>query len=267
MIDDLLGAFHARDWYAFAAVCILIVVYAWRRVEPKLGRRIPDGWRWLPPVLLGAATGFVEGYDSGAPPAKAFLMAVASALSAALGAGVLAMGLAAWLKESPVKVDGGPGGSGKSSGGNKREPDSSPKAGDRIIVPISGKLPKWLTTIVALVLLTGCGLFGGPRSPDTEDSAAAVLAALDSCVAYASESDDALAAEHAAELAAARQALRVARSYLDDGLPDDALDVAADVLPAVLDALAALDDAGVETPPGIKRALVLVQAFLAARVR
>lgn len=104
MIDKLLPAIEGRNWYAIAAVAVWLVISAWKRYAPEVYYRIPDGWRWLPPVLLAAATGFVDGFASGLP----WQQAATRALFAVLTMGVGAMGVHGALAASPLKYGGGP---------------------------------------------------------------------------------------------------------------------------------------------------------------
>jgi hypothetical protein len=98
-------------WYALAALILTAVVQVVRKspVLRDLWRSIPDGWRWLVPVLAGASTGLIHGLESGVPLLQLALYAGAGAL----GISLPAMGLHALLRESPVPWDGGSGGWGK----------------------------------------------------------------------------------------------------------------------------------------------------------
>lgn len=102
---------EAPAWYALAALILTTVVQIVRKspVLRDLWRRIPDGWRWVIPVLGGSVTGLVHGLHVGAPLAHLALYAGAGAL----GISLPAMGLHALLKESPIPFDGRSGGWGK----------------------------------------------------------------------------------------------------------------------------------------------------------
>lgn len=104
--DDLIPAIQGRNWYAVAAIVIWALIALWKNRAPEIYYRIPDGWRWLPPVLLAACTGFVDGFASGLPWRQAALRA----LFAVLTMGVGAMGLHGAAKASPLPYGGGPSG-------------------------------------------------------------------------------------------------------------------------------------------------------------
>jgi xanthine/uracil/vitamin C permease (AzgA family) len=101
-------AIGMRDWYAVAAVALGALVYAWRRFAPALWARVPDGWRWLPPVLIAGAAGFTEAFQRG----LGWRDALGAAVSAGFGIGLTAMGGHSLLKESKLpygrKPDGSP---------------------------------------------------------------------------------------------------------------------------------------------------------------
>lgn len=94
----LAEALEARDWYAAAAVAIWAAVYGWRRFAPRVWERIPNGWRWVPPVALAACAGFVEAHAVG----NGWRVAAFQALGAGVWAGFASMGLHSALKESPL---------------------------------------------------------------------------------------------------------------------------------------------------------------------
>ncbi len=100
--SDILNALTHRDWYAVAAVTLMVATQIARKNAPVLWSKIPKGFRFLWPTLAAMAAAFVHAFLTKAP------------LSLALGdtfkIAFLAMGGAAALKESPVPWDGGPGG-------------------------------------------------------------------------------------------------------------------------------------------------------------
>lgn len=102
-LDDLIPAIQGRNWYAVAALAIWAIVAFAKNRAPEWYYRIPDGWRWLPPVLLAAATGFVDGFASGLP----WQQAATRALFAVVTMGVGAMGVHGALAASPLKYGGG----------------------------------------------------------------------------------------------------------------------------------------------------------------
>jgi hypothetical protein len=64
--------------------------------------KIPEGWRWLLPVVAGGAMGFVKGYNAGYTWVGAFVETVFGIT----GVSATAMGLNAALKDSPIPWDG-----------------------------------------------------------------------------------------------------------------------------------------------------------------
>ncbi len=73
--------------------------------------KIPVGWRWLTPVLIGGAMGFSHGYQQHYTVVGSLL----EMLMGMFGVGATAMGINAGLTESPVPWNGGKGGVAKDS--------------------------------------------------------------------------------------------------------------------------------------------------------
>jgi hypothetical protein len=137
-MDQLIQALHLHNWYAFAAIALTLLVQL-IRTTPKLQdlwRKIPDGWRWLVPVVSGAATGFTQAYAANLPLVAALL----GAIGGAVGISIPAMGINAFLTESPVRWNG-------SSGG------LSPKPGAPTL-PVIG----FLGLLAILLVPSSCGL-------------------------------------------------------------------------------------------------------------
>lgn len=108
-IKEVVEAAQLHDWYAVAALCITISTQLLRKVPwlyDKVWSKIPDGWRWLVPVVKAALVAFVGAFVEGLPLTQALYAAVGGAV----GIGAPSMGLAAWLRESPIRWDGGKGG-------------------------------------------------------------------------------------------------------------------------------------------------------------
>ena len=107
-VDQLVGALQLHNWYAVAALLLMLLVQFARKapVVSTWYAKIPNGWRWLPPIVGGAAAAFTAAFQAGAP----LKMALLQALGGALGIGLPSMGGAALLKESHVPWDGGAGG-------------------------------------------------------------------------------------------------------------------------------------------------------------
>lgn len=68
--------------------------------------KIPDGWRFLVPVVAGGAMGFAHGYQQGYKITGALLEMVFGIF----GVSATAAGLNAFLKESLIPWEGGAGG-------------------------------------------------------------------------------------------------------------------------------------------------------------
>lgn len=68
--------------------------------------KVPVGWRWLTPVVIGAAMGFVHGFQAG----YTVVGALTEAVFGVFGVSLTSMGLAATLRESPLPWSGGAGG-------------------------------------------------------------------------------------------------------------------------------------------------------------
>lgn len=113
-MNQLLDAFRLHNWYALVAIGLTFLLQAVRANSVplltsalnKLWFKVPDGWRWLVPVLTGAATAFTAAFAQGV----SFQMALVAIVGGVLGIGTPSMGLHAALKESPANIDGGPGG-------------------------------------------------------------------------------------------------------------------------------------------------------------
>lgn len=101
--EDLLTAIQSRAWYPIVGIALWLAMDLWKRLAPNLSAKIPDGWRWLPPVVVAAAGGFVDAYQSGASAG----LAACVALYAVLGVAAPSMGLHSALRESPLPYAGG----------------------------------------------------------------------------------------------------------------------------------------------------------------
>ena len=110
--DDVIKAVEGRNWYALAAFAVLALIMGWKRFSPDLYYRIPEGYRWIPPLMLAALTGFADAYQSQLPWQQALLRAGYAILVIGLGAS----GAHGWLKESPIPYSGGQGGRKTKSG-------------------------------------------------------------------------------------------------------------------------------------------------------
>jgi hypothetical protein len=109
MLEDIQKAIDLRDWYAVAGLALALAIQAHRRF-PWLGARLwaklPDGSKFLVPLLGGAVVAFVGAFLEGKPLVDALMVALGGAVTIGIGA----MGVAAGLKESPLPWSGGAGG-------------------------------------------------------------------------------------------------------------------------------------------------------------
>lgn len=136
-MDDLLKALQLHDYYAVAALLLTIAIQVLRKapyLSDRIWQRIPEGARFLVPLIGGATIAFIGAFDEG----KALWPALQAALGGAFAIGGGASGVAAWLRESPIPWDGRAGGRPK-----------PPSAG-------SGGVPIGLVLAFALALLPGC---------------------------------------------------------------------------------------------------------------
>lgn len=107
----------SRALYPIMAVLLTLVIQVARKT-PRLSallHKIPDGWRWLTPVVAGGVVGFVNGYQKG----YQLTGALTEAAAGLFGVSFTSMGVAAALKESLLPWDGGP-------GGKPIEPEAAP---------------------------------------------------------------------------------------------------------------------------------------------
>lgn len=111
-MTDLITAIESRAWYPVAAIVLWYVLQLWKQtLGGKLIPRIPEGYRWIPPLALGAASGFVDGYLNGATLQGSLGLAVYGLVAIGLGS----MGVQGALKESPIPL-GGAGSGGRTLG-------------------------------------------------------------------------------------------------------------------------------------------------------
>ncbi len=91
-----------HNWFAVAAIVIMCLIQVAKKFELPLWTKTPLGYRFLWPILLGAAVAFVHGYLTHETAGASIWDAVKVAFTA--------MGGAAALKESPLPWSGGAGG-------------------------------------------------------------------------------------------------------------------------------------------------------------
>ena len=104
--DDVIRAVEGRNWYSLATFAVLALIIGWKKLAPSLYYKIPDGYRWIPPLALAALMGFVDGYYAQLPWKQSLIRAGYAILAAGFGAA----GAHGILKESPLPYGGGPGG-------------------------------------------------------------------------------------------------------------------------------------------------------------
>lgn len=110
-LKQFFAALQIHNWYSAAALGLMVVLQVVRSAPNtplvgylnKLWFKIPDGYRWLPSVAVGA---FVGAFQAGASIGQALI----AVLGGVLGISMPAMGLHAVAKESPINIDGGAGG-------------------------------------------------------------------------------------------------------------------------------------------------------------
>lgn len=85
-IEALSAAVEAQNWYAVAAIVIGGLVYLWKRFAPLFWEKIPSNWRFLVPLFMAAATGFVAAFNEEEALPVALLKAVVAAFYAGLPA-------------------------------------------------------------------------------------------------------------------------------------------------------------------------------------
>ncbi len=104
----------ARAAYPLVAALLTFVLQI-AKVSPYtkvLYAKTPVGWRWLTPVLTGAAMGFVHGYQAH----YTLVGSLTEMVFGMFGVGATAMGINAGLTESPLPWNGSAGGVTKDPG-------------------------------------------------------------------------------------------------------------------------------------------------------
>lgn len=101
-----LNAFASHNWYAAAAIVLMLAIQIARSRELALWTKTPVGFRWAWPVGLAMVTAFVHAFVVG----EALRQAGIDVLNSLWQIALPAMGGAAALKESPLPWDGGAGG-------------------------------------------------------------------------------------------------------------------------------------------------------------
>lgn len=105
-LASLVTALHMRDWYAVAALALLVVTQLARKFAPDAWAKIPEGWRGYLVLLAGAVTAFVAAFQAGKPFADALTAAIGGAIAIGMGA----MGANAALTDSHLPWNGRAGG-------------------------------------------------------------------------------------------------------------------------------------------------------------
>lgn len=109
---DLISLFQQlvgeRAAYPLIAIILTMVIQLARKspfTKPAMDK-IPEGWRFLVPMITGGVMGFVHGYEAG----YTVIGALVETFAGIFGVSLISMGFAATLKESPIPWDGGAGG-------------------------------------------------------------------------------------------------------------------------------------------------------------
>jgi hypothetical protein len=129
--SQILESVQVRNWYAVAALGITFAIQLlrkWPLLRKLIWSRVPDGARFLIPMVGGAAVAFVAAYSEGQTLSEALIAALGGALTIGLGS----MGAAAALKESPMPWDG--------KSGGKRDDDDEPPTGSKPVGLVAGVL-------------------------------------------------------------------------------------------------------------------------------
>lgn len=103
---NLITSLIDHNWYAVSVASVMIITQLARKYASDLWQKIPNGLRFLPPVLSAAALAFVHGFAKN----EVWTQAGIDALNSIWQIAIPAMGGAAALKESPLPWDGGSGG-------------------------------------------------------------------------------------------------------------------------------------------------------------
>lgn len=103
---DAINAFMVHNWFAFAAIILMLFIQVLKQQEAKWWTATPNGVRFLWPLGLGAIAAFVHAFVAG----EALHAALWDTLNSVWQIALPAMGGAALLKESPLPWDGGAGG-------------------------------------------------------------------------------------------------------------------------------------------------------------
>jgi hypothetical protein len=109
---DIIAQFQslvgARAAYPLVATLLTFALQV-GKVSPYtkvLYAKIPVGWRWVTPVIVGAVMGFVHGFQAH----YGLVGSLTEMVFGIFGVSLTAMGLAAGLRESPLPWSGGAGG-------------------------------------------------------------------------------------------------------------------------------------------------------------
>lgn len=143
--NDVIKAVEGRNWYSLAALAVLALVAGWKKFSPGLYYKIPDGYRWIPPLALAALMGFVDGYYAQLPWKQALIRAGYAVLAAGFGAA----GAHGILKESPLPYGGGP-------GGKPLKRETAPAADSSDSAGVSAPKLSALLLMLGLLFLPSC---------------------------------------------------------------------------------------------------------------
>ena len=117
------------NWQLLVAGGITLALQAGKRFAPQLKSKIPNGYQWITPLVLGMLAAMLVELQLGRSIKEAALRGLAEGFAIGLGA----MGLDAGLAESPIKWS------------NKDDDDDDPPS------------PLAISMVFALLFLSGCG--------------------------------------------------------------------------------------------------------------
>lgn len=102
-LTDGVGALLTHNWYAGAAIGLMIFIQVVKKYELLWWNKTPVGWKFVWPIGLAMIAAFIHGYAAG----ETLHASLMDTLNAIWQIAFPAMGGAAALKESPLPWSGG----------------------------------------------------------------------------------------------------------------------------------------------------------------
>lgn len=102
-LTDGVGALLTHNWYAGAAIGLMLFLQAVKKYELFWWNKTPVGWKFVWPIALAMIAAFIHGYAAG----ETLHASLMDTLNAIWQIAFPAMGGAAALKESPLPWSGG----------------------------------------------------------------------------------------------------------------------------------------------------------------